>query len=146
MLPLLLLAVGCGRSDSDIQEAVRTELSRDPVTEPFALDVEVVGGVASISGKTLTVEQQERALEVARAVEGVTDVKNGMALHDKVLVDAVTKALAEDAVLATVPIKVDFRDGKVRLMSEQTDRAQRERAVEVARSVEGVQDVEDRMK
>ena len=51
-----------------------------------------------------------------------------MVLHDKVLVDAVTKALAEDAMLATVPIKVDFRDGKVRLMSDETDRAQRERA------------------
>ena len=104
--------MGCGRPDTDIQEAVRTELGRDPITEPFALDVEVEGGVVSISGKTLTVEQQERALEVARAVEGVTDVKNGMMLHDKVLVDAVTKALAEDAVLATVPIKVDFKDGK----------------------------------
>ena len=145
-LPLLLVAVGCGRSDTDTQEAVRTELERDPITEPFALDVEVDGGVVSISGKTQTVEQQERALEVARAVEGVTEVKNGMVLQDRVLVDAVSKALAEDALLAAVPIKVDFGDGKVRLMSDQTDSAQRERAMDIAKSIAGVQGVEDRMK
>jgi osmotically-inducible protein OsmY len=142
----LLISLGCGGNNSEIETAVKAQLDRDPVTQPLALQVEVVRGVASISGTTGTMAQLTRALEIAGAVEGVEDVENDMVVDHQVLVEAVRKALAEDAVLATVPIKVDFKDGNVRLMSDQTDLALRERAVGVATSVEGVQTVEDRMK
>jgi osmotically-inducible protein OsmY len=142
----LLAAAGCGRADSDVQASVKNELARDPRTAPLALVVVVENGVATIGGETLTIGQQERALELARAVDGVKEVRNEMAIEGAVLIEAVKKALAEDAALAAVPIKVDFKDGKVRLISDQTDRAQRERAVAIARAVEGVEELEDRMK
>jgi hypothetical protein len=71
------------------------------------------------------------------------DVK---AVDDGALAEAVRKALAADALVAAAPLEVDARNGYVRLMSDATNAEQRARAVAIARSVEGVKEVEDRMR
>jgi hyperosmotically inducible protein len=141
------LAVACGRPDADVKEAIEAELEKDPVVESLELTVSVSRGIAFVAGETQTTEQQARAVDIARAVDGVSEVVNEMELDENApLISAVKQALASDPLLAAVPIDVDARNGVVRLISDATDRAQRERAVAVARGVDGVLDVEDRMK
>ncbi len=45
-----------------------------------------------------------------------------------------------------IPIDVDAKGGFVRLMSDQTNRDERTRIVEITSKVEGVEQVEDRMR
>jgi hyperosmotically inducible periplasmic protein len=147
LLIVTLLAGACGRSDSDVQAAVERQLAKDPLTAPLNLSVTVTNGVASLAGETTTAAEQARATELARGIEGVKNVVNQMRIDDDVLlVEGIKKALSADPLVASVPIDVDSRDGHVRLMSDQTDRAQRERAVALAKQVHGVKSVEDRMR
>jgi osmotically-inducible protein OsmY len=143
---LIGLAAAGGRPDSDVQAAVQGQLAKDPLTRPLKLSVTVTRGVAYIVGETTTNAEQARATELARGIEGVKDVVNQMRINDDVLVDGVRKALAADPLVASVPIDVDSRNGRVRLMSDQTDPEQRARAVALASKVDGVKSVEDRMR
>ncbi len=143
---VLGLSIACGRSDSEVQGAIQSQLAKDPVTAPLKLSVDVAKGVVTLAGETKTGAEQARATEIARSTEGVSDVVNAMRINDGTLADAVRKALAADPVLAGVPIEVDSRNGYVRLISNDTNRDQRERAFAVASKVDGVKEVEDRMK
>jgi osmotically-inducible protein OsmY len=65
---------------------------------------------------------------------------------DAAIVAAVRSALSADALVGSVPIEVDANRGNVRLMSDQTDKDQRARAIELSTKVDGVKHVEDRMR
>ena len=146
LIPVLISAA-CGRSDADTAAAVQAQLEKDPVTAPLNLSVTVSDGVASLAGEVRTAEEQHRAIEIARAVVGVSEVVNAMDMDEDLgLAAAVRSALAEDPALASVPIDVDAQDGFVRLISDATTSEQRELAVAVASAVDGVREVEDRMK
>ena len=95
---------------------------------------------------TNTPEEQQRALDVTRSVRGVRLVVNDILLNETALADEVRRALAADPLLAAVPMEIEAQDGVVRLMSDATNREQRERAVQIASAVAGVKEVEDRMK
>ena len=147
ILPLLVIGcAACGRPDADVQAAIKAQLAKDPATAPLDVSVEVRSGVATLAGNTRSQAEQTRAIELARSIEGVKDVKNEMTISDGALVEAVKKALAADPMVGSFPIDVDSTNGFVRLMSDKTDSTQRERAVTIARSVNGVKGVEDRMK
>jgi hyperosmotically inducible protein len=142
-----ILAGGCGRPDAEVKAAIESRFASDPAIAPLELTVSVSRGIAFIGGQTQTIEAQSRAIELARGAAGVSQVVNEMELDEYApLVSAVKSALAADPLLSSISIDVDARNGVVRLMSDATDREQRERAIAVARSVEGVVDVEDRMK
>jgi osmotically-inducible protein OsmY len=102
--------------------------------------------VVYLSGKTVTLEEQQRALTVARGADGVKVVVNDMWLNNLSLVDKVRQALAADDKVGKIPIDVDANGTTVRLMSDQTNSEERARAVEIATAVEGVSQVEDRMR
>jgi len=136
----------CARPDAQIEEAIKTQLAKDPLTASLELAVEVRRGVATLGGKTRNQAEQTRAVEIAKSIEGVKDVTNQLTISDAPLVEAVKKALAADPIVGSIPIEVESMNGVVSLISDKTDRDQRERAVTVARSVEGVKGVEDRMK
>jgi osmotically-inducible protein OsmY len=146
LFTLMVCAAACGRPDSEVEAAVKAQLAKDSVTAPLKLSLEVRRGVVYVVGETRTFAEQERVTEIARSIEGVKDVTNAMRITDGVLVEEVKKALAADPVVASVPIDVDSRNGFVRLMSDATNREQRERAVALAKKVDGVKNVEDRMR
>jgi osmotically-inducible protein OsmY len=62
------------------------------------------------------------------------------------LTQAVKKAIAADETISAVPLRIEVRDGEVRLFSDQTNADQRARLAQVAGSVYGVTHVEDNMK
>jgi osmotically-inducible protein OsmY len=69
-----------------------------------------------------------------------------MTWTNSALINKVKHALAADEQIGRVPIDVDVEGTIVRLMSDQTNSDQRDRAVRIAAAVEGVSQVEDRMK
>lgn len=146
---LLVAAVACGRSDSTIENDARTRLQGDPLTQNSTLTVAVDGGVVRLSGEAMNRRAQERAVELARSVEGVTEVVNEIQVRQNPLETAVRSALRGDPLVADVPIEVEVAehdDNLIILRSDQTNQEQRARAVEVARQVAGVGGVEDMMK
>lgn len=146
MIALAALLAACGQTDPAIQAAVDSALAADPATADLGVDVSVSRGVVRLIGEVETRDQQQRAVAIARSTSGVRDVVDEMRLSDAAIVAAVRQALASDPVVGQVPIEVDARNGHIRLMSDQTDRDQRARAVDVASQVDGVTAVEDRMK
>lgn len=140
------LQAACGRTDPAVQIAVDQRLAADAETAPLSLDISITRGVVRLAGEVTAREQRRRAVELARSVDGVKDVIDDMYLSDETIVAAVKRALAADPLVGRVSIEVDSNGGNIRLMSEQTDQDQRARAMELARTVDGVKDVEDRMR
>jgi osmotically-inducible protein OsmY len=86
------------------------------------------------------------AVDLSRGVDRVQDVVNDMWINNATLADKVKAALASDPVVGKLGINVDAQGSLVRLWSDQTNRDERARAVQIASAVEGVGQVEDRMK
>ena len=95
-LCLLLWAAGCSRGyrepadtaglearirDRNLATRVRLALEGDPETAPYdAIAVEAAGGRVTLSGRVDRASVKERAVEVARACEGVVDVRDRIEL------------------------------------------------------------------
>ena len=140
------LSLACAPSEDDIRRDVRAQLAANPTTASLGLSVSAENRVVYLSGKTATKEEQQRAMELARAVNGVKLVVNDMWINNAELANKVKAALAADALVGKIPIDVDANGPNVRLMSDQTNSDERTRAVQVASAVEEVKQVEDRMK
>ena len=141
-----VLLASCGRSDPAIQGAVDSQLSVDATTATLSLDISVTRGVVHLAGVVASRDQQRRAVELTRSVRGVKDVVDEMHLSDAAVAAAVKQALLADPVVGKVPIDVDSTNGYTRLMSDQTNKEERARAVELAKKIDGVTQVEDRMR
>ena len=140
-----ILCFACVRSESDIRRDVRERLDADQAIAKLDLSIEVKNRVVYLSGRTLTQEQQQRAIAAARG-RGIKLVVNHMSLTNSALIDKVKQALAADEKVGKIPIDVDAEGTIVRLMSDKTNSDERARAVQIASAVEGVTQVEDRMK
>ncbi len=91
---LLLLAVtgtlvsGCAKArvaapfdDHQISVAVKTALLNDLLMGEEPLDVDTLEGVVTLSGTVQSKEQEARAMELARSVKGVRDVKSAITMQ-----------------------------------------------------------------
>src|SRR5262245_6719009 len=139
-------SIACARSDAGLKADVARRIAADPATSSLHVSVDVTRHIVFLSGMTNTLEEQQRALDVTRSVRGVGLVVNDILLNETALANKVKQALAADPLLSAVPMEVEAQDGVVRLMSDATNREQRERAVQIASAVAGVKGVEDRMK
>ena len=83
--PLLLAA--CGKSvgetidDATITTRVKTSLLNDPVVGGLRIDVDTFKGVVTLSGRVKTKEEEAKAIELARRINGVTDVKSSLQIQ-----------------------------------------------------------------
>ena len=143
---LAAICAGCAPSEDDLKREVRARLEADATTAPLALSIEVKDRVVYLSGRTPTLTEQQHAVKLARSVERVGAVVNDMWVNNDTLAERVKEALAADATVGGIPIDVEAQGTLVRLSSDQTDREQRARAVQIAAAVQGVGQVEDRMK
>jgi osmotically-inducible protein OsmY len=80
LAPLLLTA--CGKTvgetidDATITTRVKTSLLNDPEVGGLRIDVDTFKGVVTLSGRVKTKEEEVKALELARKIGGVADVKS----------------------------------------------------------------------
>ncbi len=77
----LLLAVACGKTvgatidDATITTRVKTALLNDPDVGALRIDVDTALGVVTLRGAVRSEADKARAVDLARAVPGVKDVK-----------------------------------------------------------------------
>lgn len=78
-------AANAGRvvDDSVITGKVKAALVADPTTKAHQIEVETFKGTVQLSGFVDNATARSRAVEVAKNIEGVKDVKNSLALRDK---------------------------------------------------------------
>ena len=85
LTPLMLAA--CGKTvndtidDATISTRVKTSLLNDPVVGSLRIDVDTFKGVVTLSGRVKTREEEAKAIELARKIGGVTDVKSSLQIQ-----------------------------------------------------------------
>ncbi|MBC7858758.1 MAG: BON domain-containing protein, partial [Burkholderiaceae bacterium] len=65
-------------ADSVITTKIKADMARDPEVAAMDVHVETVKGVVMLSGFVNSQKEVDKAVRVARSVEGVTEVKNGL--------------------------------------------------------------------
>ncbi|MBA3582167.1 MAG: BON domain-containing protein [Gammaproteobacteria bacterium] len=148
--------VGTKIDDTVITTKVKSALLNDENVKSFDIAVETRKGVVMLSGYVDSLSQVEQAMAVTRGVEGVVGVDNGMTIKDgnvsignkiddSVITTKVKTALMGDDTVKGADITVDTSKGEVQLSGFVNNKTQIERAIQVARTVEGVQNVLNKM-
>jgi len=146
--------VGTEIDDTVITTKVKSALLKDTGLESLDIKVETRKGVVQLSGFVDSQNQMDRAMAVAQGVDGVSNVDNkirikakdtsvGAKVDDSVITTKVKAALISDPIIKSFDIGVVTRDGEVQLSGFVEDQTQVDRAIEVAREVEGVKNVLD---
>jgi len=139
-----------GVSDSWITSKTKIALFADDRVKGRQVHVETKDGVVMLRGKVDSPEAKSAALEIAKGIEGVKNVKNELqvvapsqrsevAADDKVVAKNVQNKLKADPQLKNV--KVEVNKGVVSLSGEVKSIDASAKASEVARSVAGVRSV-----
>lgn len=149
--------VGTKIDDSVITAKVKSALLADSTLGSFDPKVETHKGQVQLSGFVDNQDQMDRAVSIANGIEGVQSVENKMSiksggsgtvgarLDDGVVTAKVKSALLADPNTKSIDIGVVTRKGKVQLSGYVDDRTQMNRAITVARGIEGVNGVENKM-
>jgi osmotically-inducible protein OsmY len=82
----LLLATGCATTgdflgDTRTTTRVKTAIYNEPELKVMAIHVSTEDGVVTLSGTVKTKAERTKAIQVARKVEGVKQVKNDLSLE-----------------------------------------------------------------
>jgi hyperosmotically inducible periplasmic protein len=110
-----IATVACSQSDAGITTAVKSKLAADDTVKAYRIDVDTKSRVVTLNGKVDNARARTRAVELAKATEGVADVVDNMTVVAGVtppggLDDAATNR-ARDAATATADTAK--RDGTV---------------------------------
>ena len=150
-------SIGTQLDDSVVTARVKAALLDHIDIKGFDIQVETRKGEVMLSGFVANQGQVDQAMTVTKGVEGVTSVIDKLALKEGVpatigtqLDDSVITARVKSALLADPSIKglditVTTRKGEAQLSGFVDNRGQIDRAVEVARGIEGVTQVGNEM-
>ncbi len=141
-----------GVSDSWVTSKTKIALFADDRVKGRQVHVETKDGVVMLRGKVDSPEAKSAALEIAKGIEGVKNVKNELqvvapsqrsevAADDKVVAKNVQSKFKADPQLKNV--KVEVNKGVVSLSGEVKSIDASAKASEVARSVAGVRSVKN---
>ena len=144
--------VGTEIDDSVVTAKVKSALLADHDTKSFEIKVETRKGQVQLSGFVDTQERIDNAIALTRNVEGVKGVENAMSLKDgkstvgNLVDDGIVTAKVKSALLADPDVKsfdiaIVTRKGEVQLSGFVDNQAQIDRAIDIARGVEGVQSI-----
>jgi osmotically-inducible protein OsmY len=171
---LALGVVACAETDPGITTAVKAKLAADDTVKAYRIDVDTKDKVVSLSGSVDTPIAKERAVQVARSVDGVSSVvdnltvtpgvtpttgmddpiqkkagegadKSGEVVTDAAITTAVKTKLLGDTTAPGMKIDVDTANGIVTLSGTVANAAEKRRALELARETSGVKSVVDKL-
>jgi len=144
---------GARVDDSTIQSSVKAGLLAEKGVPSNDVNVETYNGVVLLSGFVKTQEQKDAAGRVAGGVSGVKQVRNQIAIHeatsmgtkmdDTMLVGKVKAALIDASDVKGGQINVEARGGIVQLGGFVTSGTMRDRAIAIAKGIDGVKRVDD---
>jgi hyperosmotically inducible protein len=144
--------VGQVWDDTTITAKVKNALGESPEVKARKIDVDTVEGAVILTGVVETEEEAQKAVEIARAVPGVREVKNnlqvgsrswGQAFDDKVIGSKVKAKLIKEPGIRSLNIDVDVNKGVVTLTGKVGYQHQKDRVMEIARTTSGVVEVVD---
>lgn len=161
----VMVTVACGQTDTGITTAVKTKFAADDAVKAYQIDVDTKNKVVTLTGNVETATAKARAVEIARTTDGVASVVDNLQLtgavaaqpeayppaaeramfSDAALTASVKTKFAADPTVSALRIDVDTMDQTVTLSGEVRSQAEREQAVKLAREVEGVKSVTDRL-
>jgi hyperosmotically inducible protein len=142
-------------NDSTITTKVKSALREDPDVSALKVDVDVLEGVVILTGVIENQNAARRAVEVAREVQGVREVKSnlqigkknwGQALEDKVIGSKIKAKLINEPGIRSLNIDVDVNNGVVTLSGLVEYQYQKNRAIEIAQNTAGTKKVIDNIK
>jgi hyperosmotically inducible protein len=148
--------VGTEIDDSVVTARVKSALLADHDVKSFEIKVETRKGMVQLSGFVDTQARIDNAIALTRKVEGVKGVENGMSLKDGkatvgnivddgIVTTKVKAALLSDPSVKSIDIAVVTRKGEVQLSGYVDNQGQVNRAIDITRAVEGVQNVKNEL-
>ncbi len=154
--PPATTSIGTEIDDSVITTRVMSALMADSDIKSLDFKVETRKGEVQLSGYADNQAQLDRAIAVTRAVQDVKAVANNMNLKgtartlgtkvdDGIVTTQVKAALFADEKIKSTDIGVVTRKGEVQLSGFVNNQSQIDRAILVARGVEGVGSVSNEM-
>ena len=154
--PAPSITVGTEIDDSILTTRIKSALLEDGDIKSFEFQVETRKGEVMLSGFVDNAVQMERAVTLTRAIEGVKAVDNKVSLKsgtttvgnkvdDSVITTRVKAALLADSTIKSLDITVVTRKTEVKLSGFVNNQVQIDRALEVARGIEGVTQVSNDM-
>lgn len=87
VLLVLPLLTGCGKTvgetidDATITTRVKTAFVNDPVVGALRIDVDTFKGVVTLSGRVKSKEEEAKAIQLAKQIRGVVDVKSTLQIQ-----------------------------------------------------------------
>ncbi len=106
-------------TDADLVLAVENALILDSATESYEINVLAVDGVVTLTGTVQSWQEKELAEDVAKSVQGVTEVINDIEIiyalerPDAEIQEEVVQVLRRDAFVDDGLIEVDVQNGEV---------------------------------
>ena len=79
-LAIAVLAAACSQTDGGITTKVKAEFAQDDIVKAHEINVTTREGVVTLTGEVDSPAARERAVSLARATEGVTDVVDNLRL------------------------------------------------------------------
>ena len=150
--------VGNFMDDSSITAKVKAALVDADDIKSTDISVETDKNVVTLSGFVESKAQAEKAVSVAKGIEGVKSVSDKLHVRDGkeqsakgYAGDAATtseikaKLLADD-IVPSRNVKVETTDGVVQLSGEVESKAQSDRAESIAKAIDGVKSVKNDLK
>lgn len=152
------------RTSADVATTVKvkTALALSKRVSAYDVDVDTNNGIVTLSGHVASEDIKELAGEIARDTSGVERLQNALVVDPGVRTRSDTTPLSErvtelearieikeaiesDPELRDADLTVRFEKGRAVLEGEVQMESQKSKAEEIARSVEGVQEVENRI-
>ena len=138
--------------DALLNTRVKLELMESSIGDATDIDVSTFRGLVQLSGFVDDEAAIRNAVRITEGVDGVSAVSNhlkiksgkrtpGRALDDAIIAAKVELKLFEDSETSAHRINVAVRSGVVELSGFAETYAERNKAVEIAKDIEGVADV-----
>jgi hyperosmotically inducible periplasmic protein len=168
LLGFMSFTMACARSDAGITTSVKARLVDDAV-KARNINVDTKDRIVTLTGNVESQQEKAKAVEIARATRGVTDVVDNLSISaesqtapttgelgeapetigrpnmDPGLTVEIKTRLLADPMVSGLKINVDTKDRVVTLTGTVSSQAEKARALEIARGVENVVRLEDRL-
>ena len=78
----LVMSVACAKTDAGVTTSIKTRMAADDTVKAYQIDVTTQNHVVTLKGDVETSAAKERAIEIARNTEGVTDVIDQLRVNE----------------------------------------------------------------
>jgi len=147
--------VGRMMDDSTITTRVNHEMLKDDTVKARQIDVDTIGGHVTLTGVVATRGESSRAVQIARNVPAVKSVTNNIQIGersfgnvwtDNVISNKIKAKLIAEPEVRSLSIDVDVYLGVVTLTGIVSSKYQKDRAIKISRSTDGIIKVIDNLK